>query len=329
MHYILENIISKFKKPQTHAVELEPEHVKALQEDLYPITYATKCLKDTRKALIGEEINTGQELSNIQSSFDTILEQSDNVANSMGTIKDKFNNIVDASSAIEGSVSSVLTATGQASENVDIIMESSENVQADFEKVTSVLKNFRRSFDEIQETMLGIIGIANQTNMLSFNASIEAARAGEHGLGFAVVATQVSSLSAEIKKLVDTVNENMLTLTNDVEDLTSSMEKANNMLKTEQQQVAQTSVLFNSIKDSVSGLMDVQTAIAEYVDDCNNTADMIQSDILDAKNSYIGVAENINQLSSDMTRKNALYEDMANLLGQIDPVIEEAIKNHK
>lgn len=325
---IIDNIISKFKK-ETHAVELEPENIRALQEDLYPVTYATKCLKDTRKALIEEEINTGKDLSDIQSSFDQILEQSDSVADSMDVIKDKFNNIVDASSAIEGSVTAVLDATGQASDNVDIIMESSENVQADFHKVTAVLKNLKDSFGDIQETMLGIIGIANQTNMLSFNASIEAARAGEHGLGFAVVATEVSSLSAEIKKLVDKVNANMEILTKDVNDLDSSMEEANIMLQKEQQQVAQTSVLFNSIKDSVSGLMDVQEAISNHVDDCNSTADTIQSEIIGAKNSYIEVAENINQLSSNMTRKNALYEDMANLLGQIDPVVEEAIKNHK
>lgn len=315
-----------FKKQVIHAVQDNTEMKASLNESLAPISYVSKSLKDTRKSLIEEEGHTSRQLEDIQSSFDTILEQSDNVARGMDTIKEKFDNIVGASRAISGSVNNVLDVTNQASENVDVIMNSSAEVIEDFTNVTHVLGSFRKSFDEIQTIMSGIEGIANQTNMLSFNASIEAARAGEHGLGFAVVATQVSTLSAEIKKLVVTVNETMQMLTDNIGDLNASIEKANHMLEQEQQQVSQTTTLFNSIKESVSGLMEVETSIAGCVDDCNSTANMIQTDILDAKNSYVGVADSINSLSSDLSKRNALYEDMANLLEQIDPLIEDVKK---
>lgn len=317
------------KKEITHAVPLETESGIALQESLYPLSHMSKSLKNTRKALIQEDINTMNQISGIQGSFDSILEQSDRIVESMDTIKDKFNNIVTVSSQIEGSVNEVLDATTQASENVDSLQESSANVIHDFERVIQVLGNFQKSFDEIQETMSGIIGIANQTNMLSLNASIEAARAGEHGLGFAVVATEVSTLSAEIKKLVDTVNSNMALLKQDAADLNASMETANKMLYHEQEQVSQTNVLFNNIKESVSGVIDVQKAIAGYVDDCNRASDQIQEDVTNAKDSYIEVSENINQLSSDISKKNLLYENMTNLLDQVEPIIEDIKSSHK
>lgn len=95
----------------------------------------------------------------------------------------------------------------QVSEDTEETVHIMEEGKQQMKLLEESIQKISNATDQIGQMIGEINSIAQQTNMLSLNASIEAARAGEMGKGFAVVATEVGELAARSSQAAKETNE--------------------------------------------------------------------------------------------------------------------------
>jgi methyl-accepting chemotaxis protein len=89
---------------------------------------------------------------------------------------------------------------GEASANRNYV--HFERIQADMDVVAEAIERLNDEAQSVGDVIATVNDLAEQSNLLSVNASIEAAKAGEAGKGFSVVAQEVKNLATQSKQAV-------------------------------------------------------------------------------------------------------------------------------
>ncbi len=198
----------------------------------------------------------------------------------------------------------------RATQSLAELKKINDQVMEAIEQISEQTNRTNESSQKIKGATDMISGIADETNLLSLNASIEAARAGEQGRGFAVVANEIQHLAEQTGETTDSIGVMIGDLIEDSENAVETMYMVKSIVEEQSRNVEEVQSIVEAVIDAVEASVKSIASIQEQSAQLNEAKD----EIITVVESLSAIAEE-NAASTQET--SAATAEVANSFGEV------------
>ena len=218
----------------------------------------------------------------------------------------------------------------EAGNNAGVIMteleQRNDTTKGAIHNVAEQIEKTNASVQQIKECTLLIAQIAEETNLLSLNASIEAARAGEAGKGFAVVADQIKQLADESQASTITIEEIVDNLLEESAEMVSTMGVLDVETKEQQSKLDETKSKFAEVSDKIELTQSNIHAVFQSANVCHEAADKVNEVITSLSAISQQNAASTEQTSASVVEMNENIKKLSQYASELDEISDELLQ---
>lgn len=259
------------------------------------------------------------------------VSMTENVLSINDQMKDMGNDINDiavSTKNLHATSNDIMVTNNAAKDSMNNIMKNSRESMAAVENITRQIRDTDESIAEIDSAVDLILSIADQTSLLSLNASIEAARAGENGKGFAVVAEEIRKLAEQSSEGAEQIRSMSMNISEKSQNSVKLMELVQTLMRDEQQNISNTCDKYDALSECLEYSVKGIHMINDKTERLANSKESIIVNIhelsaISEKNAAASqeITANVLQIISDFENVNDNCEDMNGMAKNLEDSI--------
>lgn len=276
----------------------------AMQSTIKDITRNAKALLDAAQLLGTAADNTNGTMDNVRKAVSQVVDnsqmQAENSRDTSGHMQVMGENITETSKEAEllsVNASSMQLSSEKASKTLGDLRSINEDVKRIITEVQEQTNRTNDSVQKIHTATTFINSIAEDTSLLSLNASIEAARAGESGRGFAVVAEQIKNLSEQSNTSSKEIEATADMLSIDSAKAVQAMQQMQQIIASQSESMQETQKVVAEVIDEIASSMRsiaqikestgrLENARNEVLQAVEHLSDIAQDNLANTQNTY-------------------------------------------
>lgn len=233
-----------------------------MRSTIKEITDNAKALLEASQLLGTAADNTNGTMNDVRTAVSQVVDnsqlQAENSQSTSEQMKIMGDNITETSNEAEllsGNAASMQLSSEKASKTLLSLRQINEDVKKIIGEVQEQTNRTNESVKKIQAATTFINSIAEDTGLLSLNASIEAARAGDSGRGFAVVAEQIKNLSEQSNESSKEIEATAEVLRADSEKAVQAMQQMQEIIASQSESMQETQQVVAEVIEEIASSM--------------------------------------------------------------------------